>query len=110
VPRRRHRHDKGVAELDHLAVAEWDVLELDVRVRREVRGRARALNERRQAGDVVGLHVRLEHGRDRRTDSGRRGEVIGDEVRMRVDDGELVVRGAAEQVAGTGAGVVQERT
>ena len=106
--RRDRRHDR-VAELDHLAVGERDVLELDPGARRQVGGRAGALDERRQPGDVVGLHVRLEHRDDRRADRGRRREVVVDEIDVRVDDRELAVRRAAEQVAGAGAGVVQER-
>ena len=64
----------------------------------------------RQAGDVVGLHVSLEDGDDRRADRGRRGDVVVDEVGVRLDDCKPAVRGTAEQVAGTGAGVVQERS
>ena len=63
----------------------------------------------RQAGDVVGLHVRLEHRHDRRADRGRRSEVVVDEIDVRIDDRQRAVRGAAEQIARTGAGVVQKR-
>jgi hypothetical protein len=55
------------------------------------------------------LHVRLEDGDDRRSQRGRRSQVVVDEVDVWVGDGQLAVRTAAEQVAGTGAGVVQER-
>ena len=105
---RDRRHDR-VAELDRLAVGKRDVIEVDPRARGQVGGRAGALDQRRQPGDVVGLHVRLEHGHDRRADRGGRGHVVVDQVGVRVDDRERAVGGAAEQVAGTGAGVVQKR-
>jgi len=57
-----HGHDR-VAELDHLTVAERDVLERHIRPRRQVAGRSGALRECRQPRDVIGLYVRLE-GRD----------------------------------------------
>jgi hypothetical protein len=50
---------------------------------------------------MIGLHVLLEHRDDRRPDPLRRREVVVDEVPVRVDDGELVVARAAEQIAGT---------
>ena len=66
VPRRRDRGHERVPELDHIAVGQRDVLELDAGVGRQVGGRARARDERGQAGDVVRLHVRLEDRHDRR--------------------------------------------
>jgi glycerate kinase len=53
---------------------------------------------------MVGLHVRHEDRHDRSAESCGRGEVVADEVVVRVDDRQLSVGGAAEQVAGTGAG------
>jgi len=58
---------------------------------------------------MVGLHVGLEHRDNRSTDRRRRRQVVIDQIGVRVDDSELGVRRAAEQVAGAGAGVVQER-
>lgn len=65
VAGRGERLDERVAELDDVAVTEPDVRELDLRPRRQVGGRAGALDERRQPGDVIGLNVGLEDGRDR---------------------------------------------
>jgi hypothetical protein len=88
---------------------EHDVLELDAGIGRQVGGRARARDELGQAGDVVCLHVRLEDRHDWRTQRGRCGEVVVDEVGVRVDDRELGVRASTEQVAGTRGLVVQKR-
>jgi hypothetical protein len=55
------------------------------------------------------LHVRLEDRHDRRAQRGRGGEVVVDEVGVRIDDRELGVRAATEQVAGTRGCVVQKR-
>ena len=41
------------------------MVELDAGARRQVGACAGALDQRGQPGDVVGLHVRLEHGDDR---------------------------------------------
>ena len=92
MTRRRDRGHERVPELDHLAVGERDVLELDARAGGQVGGRAGALDERGQAGDVVGLHVRLEHSHDRGAERLGGREVVVDEVGVRVDDGELAVR------------------
>ena len=62
------------------------MLERDARSSRQVGGRAGPLDQRGQPRDVVGLHVRLEHGDDRRPDRGRGGDVVLDEVGVRVDD------------------------
>jgi hypothetical protein len=81
------------------AVCERDVVELDPGAYGQVRGRAGTVEQRRQPGNVVGLHVRLEHGHDRRPDRGGRREIVVDQFDMCVDDGQRVVRGATEQVA-----------
>ena len=108
VARSGHGRDRRVAELHHVAVRQSDVLELDAGIRGQVGGRARPSHELGQAGHVVRLHVRLEHGDDR--DALRLGErdVLVDEVGVRIDDGELRLRLAAEQVGGAGSVVVQE--
>ena len=85
------------------------MLELHARVDRQIGASAGALHECRQARDVVGLDVRLEHRGDRRADRGRGFEVGVHEVGVRIDDRELRMREAAEQVAGARALVVQER-
>ena len=84
------------------------MLEVDSGTLGQIRGRAGAPHELRQPGDVVGLDVRVEHGDDRHAlRVGQRG-VLVNEVDVRVDDGELAVRLAAEQVGGARALVVQE--
>ena len=108
VPGRRERPHDRVPELDHLTVTERDDVEVDRRARREVRRRAR-LDERRQPGDVIGLHVRLEDGTDRRTEAPCLFEVLVDELGVRIDDRELVVRQAAEQVARARCGGKEKR-
>ena len=61
-----------------------------------------------QPGDVVGLHVRLEHGDD--GDALRLGErhVLVDQVGVRVDDRESAVGLAAEHVGGARGLVVEQ--
>ena len=76
--------------------------ELDARVLGQVGGRPSALDKHGQARDVVGLDVRLEDGDDRRADRGGSLEVGVDQLGVRVDNRKLVLRGAAEQVAGAG--------
>src|SRR5262249_8842175 len=68
----------------------------------------RACDERRQARDMVGLHVRLEHSRDPGADLLGGVDVLVDELEVRVDDGQLVVCRAAEQIARTRARRVQK--
>ena len=102
------RLDLRVAELEHLAVRERMVLEVDSGTLRQVRTRAGAPHEFRQPGDVVGLDVRVEHGDDRHALRIGQRDVLVNEVDVRVDDGELAVRLAAEQVGGARALVVQQ--
>jgi hypothetical protein len=97
-------------ELDHIPVGQCDVLELDSGVGRQVRGCAHARAELGQAGEVVCLHVRLEHRHDRCAQRGRCSEVIVDELGVRVDDRQLGLRAATKQVAGTRSCIVQEGT
>ena len=66
VPRCLNRRHERVPELDHVAIGQRDMLELDAGGRRQVGGRAGTRNERGQPGDMVGLHVRLEDRDDRR--------------------------------------------
>jgi hypothetical protein len=101
VPRRCDRSHERVSELHDIAVGERDVLERDPDTGGQVGRGACALDQCGQTGYVVGLQMRLEHGHDRRSERHGRGEVVVDEVGMRVDDGQLAVRTAAEQVAGT---------
>src|SRR4030095_1032115 len=108
MTRGRDRPHDRVAELYHVTMGERDVVEIDVGARREVGGRAAALDERGQAGDVVGLDVRLEDGDDRGAERRRGGEVVVDELGMRVDDGKLGMGAAAEQGAPAGGWVVEE--
>ena len=102
------RLDLRVAELEHLAVGERMVLEVDSGTLRQVRGRAGAPYELRQPRHVVGLDVRVEHGDDRHALRIGQREVPVNEVEVRVDDGELAVRLAAEQVGGARALVIQQ--
>ena len=102
------RRHECVPNLDHVAVGERDMLELDARADGYVGGRAGALDQQGQAGDMVGLDVCLKYGHDRRPDLRCRLEVLLDEIGVRVDDREFGVRAAAEQVAGARARVVQE--
>ena len=57
---------------------------------------------------MVGLDVRVEHGDDRHALRVGQRDVLVNEVDVRVDDGELAVRLAAEQVGGARALVVQQ--
>jgi|SRR3954451_8829904 len=57
---------------------------------------------------VVGLHMRIEDGDDRRTLGFGQSDVLVDQVDVRIDDGELRVRLAAEDVGGAGGGVIQQ--
>jgi hypothetical protein len=109
VPGCVERRDDRVAELDPIAVGERDVIELDSGAGGKIRRRFRRLDERRQARDVIRLHVRLEHGDDRSPDRSCDCQIFVDEVGVRIDDREAAVHRAAEQIAGARAVVVQER-
>jgi hypothetical protein len=98
VPGRRDRLDLGVAELHDLAVGEWVVVELDAGAGRQEGPGVGALDQCRQAGDVVGLQVRVEDRHDRNALGLGQGDVIVDQVDVRVDHGELTVTDTAEQV------------
>jgi hypothetical protein len=74
-----------VPELDDLAVRQADVLELDACIGREVRGRP-GVDERREPGHMVGLHVRLEDRGDRRPHAFGRLEIGVDELDVRIDN------------------------
>src|SRR5215210_199816 len=100
--------DDGVAELDDLPVAEGDMVEADSRVGGEVGRRARALDQPGQAGDVVGLDVRLKDGDDRDLLPLGQLDVVVDKVGMGIDDREPLLRLAAEEVGRAGRLVVEE--
>jgi LysR family transcriptional regulator, low CO2-responsive transcriptional regulator len=104
---RERPHDR-VPKLDHLTVRERDMLELDRRPGREVRRRSR-LDQGWETGDVIRLHVCLKHRTDRCAESPGLLEVLVDELGVRIDDSELVVRQAAEQVARASCGSEEKR-
>jgi hypothetical protein len=108
VPRHGQSANDGVPELDDVAVSERLVWEGNAGLGRKVRGRARRLDERREAGNVIRLDVRLEHGRDRRAHALGRLHVLLDELDVRIDDREPRVRQAAEQIARAGSVLVEE--
>lgn len=66
------------------------------------------LDERRQARDVAGLHVRFEDRDDLGPDPLRLVKRGVDEIRMRVYDGEPRARGAAEEEARARGRLVEE--
>ena len=57
---------------------------------------------------MVGLDVGLDHRDDRRALALGRGDVLVDQVDVRVDDGELAVGLAAQEVGRAGGLVVQQ--
>ena len=57
---------------------------------------------------MIGLHVRVEHRDDRDALRLRQGDVVVDEINVRVDDGELATCRAAEQVGGACGFVVEQ--
>ena len=101
VPRGRERANDRVPELDHVAVVERDVLEVDPGAGGQVRACSRRSNECGQAGDVVGLDMRLEDSRDRGPGPLGLLEVAVDELDVRIHDRECRVAEAPEEVART---------
>jgi hypothetical protein len=100
VARRREGPDLDVADPHHVCVPQRLVLVLDVRLRRDVDGRAGRGREAPVARDVVGVVVRLEHVGDPEVVLVCEREVVRD-LPLRVDHGRLAaarddVRGAAE--------------
>ena len=98
----------GVTERHDVAVGERLMGEVDARALRQVGGRARACDKLGQPGHVVGLHVRLEHGDDRHALRLGQGDVLADEVDVRVDDRERPAALAAQQIRRTRRLVVQQ--
>ena len=74
----------------------------------QVRGRAGALDDLGQPGDVVGLEVRLEHRDDRHALTLGLLKIRVDKIDVGIDDGEAPLRLAAEQVGGAGGVVVEQ--
>jgi hypothetical protein len=108
VPGGRNRLQLGVAERDDLAVGEWVMSEVDAGVLRQVGRRPGPGDQLRQPGDMVSLDVRLEHSGDPRALRFGERDVVVHQVDVRIDDGELADRLAAEQVGGTGGVVVEQ--
>ena len=108
VTRRRDGLDPGVAELNHLAITERVVLEVDPSAVGKKRGRTRPRDQLGESGDVVGLDVSVEDGGDRRALALGECDVVVDQVDVGVDDGEGAVRLAAQEVGGAGGLVVEE--
>jgi hypothetical protein len=88
VPRRCEGTDDGVAELDDLTVREHCMFELHAGADGQVGGRSGGLDQRGEPRDVIGLDVRLEHGRDRSARALGRLEVALDELDVRIDHSE----------------------
>jgi hypothetical protein len=84
------------------------VLERDARALRQVSGRSGPGDELRQPRDVVGLHVGLEHRHDRDPLALRQRDVAIDQVDVRIDDRELRLALASEQIGGAGGLVVEQ--
>jgi hypothetical protein len=108
VAGRGDRLQRGVAELDGVVVGERNMLEVDPGALGEICDGAGPLDQLRQPGDVVGLHVRLEHSHDRASLLLGDAHVLVDEVGVRVDDREAGLRLAAEQIRRTRGAVVQK--
>jgi hypothetical protein len=108
VTRRGEGLQLGVAQPHALAVGERVMVELDARSLRQIRPRARARHQLRKPRDVIGLHVRLEHGDDRDPLALGELEVLVHEIDVRIDDRERTLRLAAEQVRRARRVVVQE--
>lgn len=108
VARRGDGPQLGVSERHDVAVGERMMREVDARALRQVGGRARARDELGQPGHVVSLHVRLEHGDDRHALRLGQGDVVVDQVDVRVDHRERAVALAAQQIRRTRRLVVEQ--
>ena len=65
------------------------MLELDAGPLREVGGHPRPLDQLRQSRDVVGLQVRFQHRRDPAALGIGGRDVVVDQIRVRIDHGQL---------------------
>jgi hypothetical protein len=109
VPRRSESANDGVSKLDDVTVIEGGVGELDPSLGWKVGRRSRRLDQRRKPRNVVGLDMRLEDSRDRSTRALSRLDVPVHKLNVGIDDRELRAGEAAEEVAGAGRLLVQER-
>ena len=100
VPGRGKRAHDRVSERDDFPVGERDVFEVDDPAGGQIR-RSTGFDKSGKSGDVVCLDVGLKDSADRRSETLRLLEIALDEVEVRIDDGELTVGKAAEEVART---------
>jgi hypothetical protein len=110
MARGRDRGKDGIAELHRITAGERDVRELHSCAGWQIGGRRAAFDERRQAGDVIRLHVRFDHGNDRRTSTFGLVQIRLDQRFVWINHRELALGQAAEQVRGACLLRVQERT
>jgi hypothetical protein len=89
VARRGERLHERVTEINRPTVSERRGGELDADAFGKVRRCSGRLHQRRQAGEVIGLEVRLKDGDDRRANPLGRLEVALNQVDMGIDDGKL---------------------
>ena len=104
----RDRLDHRVAELDQLTVGERVVIESNARALGQIGGGPGALDELGKARDVIGLDVGLENRGDPRALGLGLGDVLVDEVIVRVGDGEHARRLAPEDIRGTRGLVIEQ--
>jgi hypothetical protein len=109
VPRRGESANDGVSELDDVTVSEGGMGELDAGLGWKICRRSRCLDQRGKPRHVVGLHVRLEYGRDRSTRPLGCLQVPVHKLNVWIDNGEVRLGEAAEQVARAGGLLVQKR-
>ena len=102
------RLDLSVAKLDDLAIGERMMIELNSRSARQIRRGARAPDELAHPGDVVGLHVRVQHRDDRRALRLGDPDVCIDEVDVRLDHRQLRLGLAPKHVRGARRLVVKQ--
>ena len=102
------RLDLSVAEPNHLAVGERMMIKLNTRSGRQIRRGARAPDQLAHPGDVVGLHVRVEHRHDRRALRLGQPDVCIDQVDVRLDDRQLRIGLAPKHVRGARRLVVKQ--